>query len=67
MKITSTKCKDGKRHSWKYMYRNPEFGNVRDFKWCKKCGSNTEFVNDVRCWTNYKEGTDYLIEIPSLR
>jgi hypothetical protein len=46
MKITSTKCTDGKRHKWIYpelfYTKKDKFSNM-GIQWCKKCGSLTEF------------------------
>lgn len=63
MKITDRNCKDGKRHSWRYLTSEQTGGmEYHEFKWCKKCGSYTEFINNIRI----KELGSYYIEIPSL-
>ena len=66
MKVTNTKCIDGKRHDWQTIWTFTRPGSVVEFKWCNKCGCKTEFSGEnsfslMRC-----TGSDgsYYIEIP---
>lgn len=69
MKITSTKCIDGKRHNWKITVIK-QYGKIFEyFEWCKKCGSRTEFWKSdntkgkkLRCID--EDTKDYYIVIP---
>jgi hypothetical protein len=67
MKITPTKCKDGKKHRWENICRveGNWAGEYQIYKWCRNCGSHTEFYEGrgkpMRC--KEPDGS-YYIEIP---
>ena len=46
MKVTHTKCIDGKRHKWKNINLISHYGTTYFFDWCEKCGSTTEFFQE---------------------
>lgn len=46
MKVTTTKCLDGKRHRWLYLVSDRLAGMIYETKWCKNCGSVTEFYSE---------------------
>ena len=63
MKVTATKCLNGKKHRWLYVAGDYE----REHKWCGVCGSTTEFYRKrngrlERCEGD--EGERFYIEIP---
>lgn len=43
MKVTPVKCTDGKRHRWRYLAEHISPGTITEIRWCKECGSVTEF------------------------
>jgi hypothetical protein len=75
MKVTATKCLNGKRHKWKDVEMHLSYGTRNDTSWCKRCGCMTEFFKTERmkkrerCFEDgwNKEGERekrYHIEIP---
>lgn len=65
MKITSTKCFDGKPHTWIVMHQKWVYGVLYRFSWCSKCGSNTEFrKNCFDRWTRLKDENELYIKYP---
>lgn len=75
MKITHTKCIDGKRHKWKTINIRDHYGTTYWNDWCEKCGSTTEFFKEKemkkreRCyqdtWDEYgNRFKKYDIEVP---
>ena len=66
MKVTATKCLEGKRHRWKLLKMDQEGYAVRQIRWCKVCGCVTEFYKDIRHkrFERCKDGNDYYVEIP---
>lgn len=68
MKVTATKCFDGKRHSWKDLPNIVEQGQYK-YKWCRKCGCIIEVTRRWRedPWKRCKHPDGaYCIEIPKL-
>lgn len=69
MKVTTVICKDGKRHSWKLLYRTgtPSDSTHYHTKWCRKCGCVTEFFsygNHEKLRRCVNDDGSYYIEIP---
>jgi len=64
MKVTATKCIDGKRHNWEEAGE----GEYNNYRGCSKCGSITEFFNDERCIScnkkDIKKYGKYYIQVP---
>jgi hypothetical protein len=48
MKVTATKCLDGKRHKWKDIHISSRYGEASYTSWCERCGSLTEFYKNDR-------------------
>ena len=68
MKITPTKCLDGKRHCWEPVRQSVQFRTLVKTSWCPKCGSLTEFYRPLNSkrWRRVTtiKGATY-IKIPS--
>lgn len=66
MKVTDTKCVDGKRHNWELIWTYTLPGVVVDFKWCSKCGCKTEFSGyDISSLVQCRnEDGSYYIQVP---
>lgn len=65
MKVTATKCIDGKRHKWEEI----AIDGVDKFMWCRKCGCITEFTRRWRedPWKRCKNSNgSYYIKIPKM-
>lgn len=69
--ITTVRCLDNKRHQWEELSQTDKHSHVRSTRWCKKCGSITEFVTlgpkgrfhrFYRYWS--VDSMDYYIETP---
>jgi len=75
LKVTATKCLNGKRHKWEHLMISHvgSYGSSIS-KWCSVCGCATEFYRDAnmkraeRCLssdTKEKNHGKYYVKIPN--
>lgn len=70
--VTGTTCVYYKRHPWKIIETSYTGDAVHQIRWCRKCGSLTEFYKNSRKDRRWHRTVDpkfpdcYFIEIPEI-